>query len=319
MSLPAIDLSGWAPRVARPALDGDIHISGRRIYILPTRYGFMFAGLLLAMLVGAVNYANNPAFLLTFLLAGLGTNTIYYTWRNLVNLSLRWQGARTVFAGEQARFDFLLDNPTGHDKPAVQLVFKDDGRPTTVSLAAGTQAPVHLAYQTSNRGSCLPGRLIISTSYPLGMFRAWCYVETQAESLVYPEPGAGWQPVGAPDYKGSDEGDLGVGTDDFVGLRGYRPGDSPRHIDWKALAAERGLLTKQFGGDRADQTWLDWYQLNNPDTEQKLSLLCRGVLDAEAGQHQYGLRLPDLTISPGRGPAHRHACLRALALFGHSA
>jgi len=316
MAFLAFDLSRWANRIARPAENGAIQIAGRRIYILPTRYGFMFAGLLMAMLVGAVNYANNPAFLLTFLLAGLGANGIFYTWRNLVNLSLRWQGAKAVFAGDEAIFDFAIHNPSMHDKPAIQLLFKEGGKPAMISLTAGAQAVVSLGYKTSKRGRCHPGRLIISTCYPLGLFRAWCYVDPHAESLVYPTPGESWQPTGLPDYRGSDQGDRGVGTDDFIGLRNYRPGDHPSHIDWKSMASERGLLTKQFGGDRADQTWLDWYQLNNPDLEVKLSLLCRALLDAEAGFQHYGLRLPSVRIAPDHGPLHHHACLRALALFG---
>ena len=30
---------------------------------------------------------------------------------------------------------------------------------------------------------------------------------------------------------------------------------------------------------------------------------------------RYGLRLPNQAIAAGRGPEHRHACLRALALL----
>jgi uncharacterized protein (DUF58 family) len=49
--------------------------------------------------------------------------------------------------------------------------------------------------------------------------------------------------------------------------------------------------------------------------EERLSILCRWVLDAHAGGEAFGLRLPGGEILPGLGTAHRHRCLEALALF----
>ena len=52
-------------RIERVSAAGRAEIGARRIYILPTRYGLIFATLLFLMLLGSVNYANNPAHLLT--------------------------------------------------------------------------------------------------------------------------------------------------------------------------------------------------------------------------------------------------------------
>ena len=175
---------------------------------------------------------------------------------------------------------------------------------------------LRLALPTQRRGRLVPPALVVSTRFPLGLLHAWCLVETDRGGLVYPRPAARWEPTGAPDYVGSEQGDRGVGADDFAGHRQYRTGDSPRHIDWKAFAREKGLLSRQFGGDRSHRLWLDWNSLDTTDTETALSLLTRGVLDAEYRQQEYGLRLPGSEIPPGRGPEHRHRCLRALALYG---
>jgi hypothetical protein len=43
-------------------------IGTRQIYIIPSRYGFGYALLLLLMWIGSINYANNLGLLLTFLL-----------------------------------------------------------------------------------------------------------------------------------------------------------------------------------------------------------------------------------------------------------
>lgn len=45
-----------------------VALDRRRIYVLPTRFGLFFAALVFTMLLGALNYNNNPALLLALLL-----------------------------------------------------------------------------------------------------------------------------------------------------------------------------------------------------------------------------------------------------------
>ena len=41
-------------------------LHNRRIFVLPTRQGMVFLGVLFLMLLGAINYSNSMAFVLTF-------------------------------------------------------------------------------------------------------------------------------------------------------------------------------------------------------------------------------------------------------------
>jgi uncharacterized protein (DUF58 family) len=76
------------------------------------------------------------------------------------------------------------------------------------------------------------------------------------------------------------------------------------------------MLTKQFAGEAAAELWLDARLLPaSLGLEQRLSRLAGWVLAAESAGAHYGLRLPGVEISPGRGDAHRGACLQALALY----
>jgi uncharacterized protein (DUF58 family) len=109
-----------------------------------------------------------------------------------------------------------------------------------------------------------------------------------------------------------------MGSDDFHGFRAYHPGDSPRHIHWKALARELPLLTKKFTASETPELWLDWSLLPMMDNEARLRSLCRLVLEAQHGGQAYGLRLPGTEIMPARGALHQHRCLEALALFGEA-
>lgn len=307
-------LTSWM-RVVRPDAGGELRVLPRRIYILPTRYGLVFGLLLLVTLIGAVNYGNNPGFLVTFLLAGMAANAIVLTWRNLLGLRVRDLANEPVFAGEPAQFRFRLDNDRGTERPAVQLGW-NGAMPVATDLPARGGATLHLDLDTERRGRLRPGRLILSTRYPLGLFRAWCYLDSDAECLVHPRPSPPWSPPPETDARGQQDGDRGRGNDDFVGLRNYRTGDPPKHIHWRAVARGQEMLTKEFGGEQAQRLWLHWQRTPGADDEERLSHLCRALLDAEHNGVRYGLALPQREIAPDRGLQHLQHCLRELALFG---
>ncbi len=286
----------------------------RRIYIFPTRHGLFYGVALLLMLVGSVNYSSNLGMLFTFLFVGVGCVTILHTWHNLLDIEFRVEPPPPVFAGGTARFTAWLGETRGRERPAVRLAA--GGQATSaVDAAAGVQTRCDLPIPAPRRGEMPVGRVQLSTVHPLGLLRAWAYAQPEATALVYPRPAEPSHLQPSPRYVSSDRGDRGVGADDYVGPRRYRPGDPPSHLDWKALARERGLVTRQFGGDRAEQIWLDWNALSGMETEARLSHLCRMALDAAGQGLSYGLRLPENQIAPAAGEAHKHQCLAALARF----
>lgn len=292
---------------------GAAEIGARRIYILPTRYGLLYAAMLFLMLLGAVNYGNNPAHLLTFLLAVLGANAIYLTWRNLRGLQLVCHGAPPVFAGQGCAYRIGV-HANGRERPAIQLAF-DEAEPMLLDLAQDENREIELVLHGLPRGEHLPGRLTVSTHYPFGLLRAWCLVECERPCLVYPAAGRSW--LGPSDAMGAAAGEgPGSGNEDFAGLRGYRVGDQPAQIDWKSYARDRGLNTRLFSGEAASPLWIDWQHAPGADIETRLGALARAVLDAEASGRPYGLRTPGGVIEPANGPQHRHRCLRRLALHG---
>jgi uncharacterized protein (DUF58 family) len=306
-------LADWL-RTEQVSSNGRAEIGARRIYILPTRYGVMFATLLFLMLLGAVNYGNNPGHLLTFLLGALSANAIYLTWRNLRGLRLTCHGAAPVFAGETARYVVELD-ADGRERPAIQLAF-GESEPILLDLRAEDANPLReLQLRAPRRGEHSPGRLTVSTQHPLGLFRAWCHVACEPPLLVYPKPGNSWLPPGTAD-DGADDGSSGAGNEDFAGLRGYQRGDQRSQIDWKSYARDRGLNTRLFSGQTTAPLWLEWKDAPGVDTEARLSSLARAVLDADGRSQPFGLKTPDGAISPAGGVPHRHQCLRHLALYG---
>jgi uncharacterized protein (DUF58 family) len=295
---------------------GPITLVQRRVYILPSRQGLFFAGLMLVMLLGSINYNNSLGYALTFLLAGLSIVAILHTYRNLLHLRLDVGHITPAFCGEVLRVPVLLDNSHHAARYAVQLGFMQ-ARAINLDVPADHWSRAELALPARRRGRHPLPRFTLHTTFPLGLFRAWAHAQPDAHYLVYPAPDPQHGLPNEADYPLNFTGDRGHGTDDFAGLRGYHAGDSLRHVHWKTAARGQGLHTKQFGGDRAEELWLDWEMLPALDTESRLSHLTRWVLDAETNQLSYGLRLPGLSIPPAQGAAHRHRCLEALALYPH--
>jgi uncharacterized protein (DUF58 family) len=299
-----------------PPERGTVILVHRRVYIVPSRVGWIFGGTLTVLLIGSINYALSLGFALTFLLAGLGLAGMVHTARNLARTAVSAGRAEPVFAGETAQFRLYLDGRAAFDRPSILARHVGSGSQLVVDIPAGGMAEVVLAVPAPRRGWTALGRVMLETRYPLGLFRAWSYIEPDARCLVYPRP----ERSPLPPYSGEAvAGALHApmpGNDDFAGLRGYQRSDSPRHVAWKAVARSDKMLTKQFAGDAAAELWLD-AKLLPPglDLEQRLSRLAGWVLAADRAGAHYGLRLPGVEIAPARGDAHRSACLQALALF----
>ena len=161
---------------------------------------------------------------------------------------------------------------------------------------------------------------MLETRYPLGLFRAWSYVEPDAQALVYPRPEYSVLPLPSADATAGAGRAQAQGNEDFSGLRSYQRSDSPRHVAWKAVARGSGMLTKQFSGEATAELWLDWQDFpHGLPVEARLSRLAAWVLAAESAGARYGLRLAGVEIPPDRGDAHRADCLRALALHPETA
>ncbi|HSH41225.1 MAG TPA: DUF58 domain-containing protein [Arenicellales bacterium] len=282
--------------------------------MLPTPHGLVFTLALLVMLLIAVNYNNGLAYGFVFLVAGMMAVSMLFTHRNLSGLRLAVSDAEPVFAGEDARFAVRIANPEPFVRQSLWLMAGEFR--AKASVPGGTTTHMTLPARTSTRGYFHPPAFRLSSAYPFGLLYTWSAAvrAPEARALVYPRP-AGDAPLPRSESWRFEEGARRREGDDFVGLRDYQSGDSPRHVHWKAAAASQALVTKQFGGADSEELWLDW-DATTGDSEARLSQLTRWVCDAEREGLVYGLRMPGRRIEPGSGPGHRHQCLRLLALWG---
>jgi len=303
----------WVNRRIPPARE--VTLDQRRIFIFPSRAGFFFGFCLLVMLIAAINFENNLSYGLTFWLATLFTVAILHTYANLSGLTIRGLRAQPAFPGQQSEFHLMIERSKQRDHFALYVKWPDSSE-ALVNLVDNDSVKVQLHMAVDKRGWFSPGRLLLESTYPLGLLRCWTWVDLDLHALVYPRPLASADLPGLASDTPDGAAAMVVGNDDFYGFRSYRKGDSLRQVHWKGLAKGQGVQTKQYTAYADRSVWLDWELFPGLGAEQRLSHLCYWVLDFDGRGEEYGLRLPGLVIEPAVGEKHRDRVLKELALYG---
>ena len=300
----------------RPPEPMPIVLPQRRIYVLPTSVGMSFGALLLAMLLASLNYTLSLGFALTFILVGVGHLALLGAHRNLLGLSLTDGRAEGVFAGEPVELQLFFGEASGRARMALEIGPRGSTDAMRFDVPQGARTRVAMHLSALPRGRHRAGRLRLETRHPLGLVRAWSYLEPDIAFWVYPEP-----ELHPPTHPGALGGNTGrrrseEGSDSFDSLRPYRPGDPLRRIAWRRLARGGPPVTKEFRGEAGSLRMLRWEDCADLDTEARLSRLCAWMLAAHQSGERWGVGIPGRTLPIGEGPAHLRAGLEALAAFG---
>jgi len=292
-------------------------IDRRRIYILPTGFGLAFAALIVAMLVAALNYNNNLALAFAFMMTSIALVAMHHCHRNLLGLVVDAETEVDGFVGASAAVTFTLANASGLDRYDVEIRCAADAM-TTASVAATSRSAAIVRVPLTQRGVRRLAQFELATRYPFGWFRAWTYVQAAVTLHAAPQPLGELHRSGASRPSGETLRGEKPGEEDWAGLRPYAPGMPLKHMAWKVLARGEEPAVRTYSNPAGEPEWLDWYALPGLLVEARLSQLCRWVLDADRAARTYGLRLPEASLGPAAGPAHRLGCLRALAAHSQS-
>lgn len=301
------------PLVRPRALESlPILIDRRRVYILPTGFGLFLALMLGAMMLGGLNYNNNPALLLAFGMIAVAHNSLVHAHLTLSGLRVTALHAEPVHAGRPLLLRLAFEASGDRHRSGLELRAGDEE--TFLALAPGERVEAVLALATTRRGWLPLERLRVSTVRPFGLARAWSWLRPDARVLVYPAPEAEGAPL--PDLGGDGQSArTRAHGEQPHHLREYRAGDALRQVAWKATARADRLLVREYEASARREIELDWFSLPSLAYEARIRRLARWVIEAERQGSRFRLRLPAAVIGPGSGPEHRHACLRALALM----
>lgn len=287
-----------------------IQLHRRRTYIVPTGFGIGFSVLLAVMLVGALNYTNNAALMLTCLLGAAAVGSMLVAFRTLNGLVIGSLRSDSVYAGEPVRVSLDV-SASQRTRTAIRLDV--EGKEHVFTVHPGKPVPAEFQLDTSFRGWQPLPRMRLHTRWPMGLFRAWSWLHPERAILVYPHPEA-FGPAPAVPSGDADRGRPRPG-DELAALREYRAGDPRRQIAWKLSARHHGLLVKDLEQPAPREDWrLDWDAMHGLDDESRIARLARWVDEARDTGRRWSLRLPDAFFDIAQGDEHYHRCMTALAL-----
>lgn len=262
----------------------------------------------------SVNFSNNLVFAMTFMLSGIALLGWWQTRINVKGLESGDWRYQAVFAGQPVVYSLQVNNLADRPRYALQLLADDIDPSAKTTLDANSDSAIRLQRNTETRGLLKEADAWLCSGFPLGLFIAKYELHDLPACLVYPRPG-GNRPLpevaeGAQAHRRNESGS-------YTDMRRYSAGDPVSRIAWRVLARCDEVYVKEFDGAQGQPAlWLAWSSVEGLALEEKLSQLCRWVLDAERQDREYGLDIPGIGIAPGSGKAHEQNCLKALALYG---
>ena len=286
--------------------------------IFPTASFAALVFVLTTMWYAASSQNSAAIYLLLFALTGVFLVSIPHTLINLAGVRTRLESAKPAFADDEVSLPVEIMNTSRATRYGIELVLSDANktRERIDYIPPEKAARLTLRFPARQRGEHKIGTLWLTSAYLVGFVRVVKKIAHPQTYLVYPKPAGdprlpaslSRSPASSPQIN-TKEGD------DFSGVRAYVPGESQRHIDWKAVARGQPLMTKQFAAEPEGSIHLDFSLVPSSNVEARLSQLALWVIEAERARRPYGLRLPGTKILPAIGPTHFHRCLHALSLF----
>ncbi len=289
-----------------------------QVYIIPTRFGAIFlCSIVFILFVGAI-YSNNLVNLLSFFLASITIVSMVQTHDNLKGVKLKMIRASSGFAESYITVETTLENPTKSTRFNLEVRLPElefyEEIEESVPISAFARNRFQSVYRTRGRGVYKIMKARISSIYPLGLFYAWTYVDTETQYFVYPKT-SGKQSLPQDSVEGETSRFSNAHGEDFSGHRNFQKADSPSRIDWKAFARGRGILIKEFKSGASKSLLLDYQSCPQDQSEAKLEQLSQWIEICRKKEIPFALQLPDQYLATGMGVRHVKKSLEELAKF----
>jgi uncharacterized protein (DUF58 family) len=307
------DLQLEVERWVKPQRGERLRLGLRNLYILPTRFGWLWLASSGLLQLVAIQTQRNGPLLLSFLMLGLWLLALHLTHFNLQGLELQALPPTGGFADAPLAYRLLVRSRGSRD--AVQLGGQREPPPPPQRLKRG-EAVVTVTWHSAQRGLQTPGPLRIQTTAPLGLFRCWSLWAPPLPQPVYPARRPG--PVAEiPGPSGSDDSQVAAnphqqGSESWHDLRPHRPEDGLGRLAWTSLAQGRGKQTKLFADESTPATRLS--PAPGVPIERALEHLSAEIWRRSQAGEAFGLDLGATHLAPATGLDHRDRCLLALAL-----
>ncbi|GAA5534603.1 transglutaminaseTgpA domain-containing protein [Deinococcus aluminii] len=281
----------------------------------PTRLGLAFLGLILVTLVGCINYALGLGYAVTFLLGGVWVAAAAHATRAGRAVTATLDAPAEAVAGTDAAFVARVTSAGTALTARVRVWTGRRRLEVAARVPAGETVSVPFPVPAPLRGTLALSRPQVAALDPLGFWEARHALPLPEPLTVFPAAEMDAPPPPPHPSPGAGEGSgRTCGDEDFVGLRPYLPGDSPRQVSWRHAARLGSLLTRETDAPAGALWSLDWADTARlTDPEARLARLAAWVQAARCTGASFRLTLPGVTLPAGTGEAHARAALALLA------
>jgi uncharacterized protein (DUF58 family) len=257
----------------------------QRYRVKVNRAGVFFTGVTIFLGVSAVNTSNNllylvVSFLLSFMLLS-GMLSLY----NLKGLSLELVPPKEVYAQRAENFRLILKNQKRF--PSFTLLVEAQGSKAFFPILKKEEVGF-ITLKFPRRGYYDKISVKVSSSFPVGLFERFFYMDVPINLVVYPYPIAVSENIRVEGLKRGEWLTVGKkrGYEHLHSVREYM-GEPVKLIHWKLSAKVGKLYVKDFLAEESPPVVLS-------------------------------LDMVDGGFEPALGEEHKRRMLRELALFGDS-
>lgn len=245
-----------------------------RVYIIPNWFGAMYGGGIIASLMTAATYSNNLVYFLSFFLVGLFLIGMIQANNNLKKLRFERMDIGVAPENAKAHGRIWFKNLSKEDKYYFNVHLKNEDREHVFfveHIEAGASKMTTFEIPTQEAGVYHFEKIRVSSVFPFGIFYTWKIFGSKQEVKVYPEP-LGKSEMDADLFFGdSRHHQTGVGGEDYSEHKKYEHGEPVQHVDWKAFARGRGMMTKKFKDGDSQNFQFYISEISNKTELQQLS------------------------------------------------
>jgi uncharacterized protein (DUF58 family) len=230
---------------------------------LPTRRALIIALVALVLFLAATTAQAGWLFVLAAGVLGLVVGS-FLVRPPLSAAAVERSVPRRVRVGDEVRVGLRVHNSGRRTLPIMRLedafAAFDETAVFVERVPAGSSATIELVKKALRRGVYSSGSARLQTGSPAGLVRTTRSVDVVSEMTVVPR----WvelrsfpilEPSSFPFDVLHERARTGAG-EEYLGVRGYRPGDPPRWVHWKSSARAGHLVVREFEEEVASRVAL---------------------------------------------------------------
>lgn len=286
-----------------------------RIYIMPTRYGFIMGlGVLVASIL-AMAFGHNALFFVCFTLTAYLMIFLVQTNANFIGLKLEGIECNAVHAGGELKIKLRFFHRSRSVSMVRVTLYNDEGRVQSaggLQLSKGEFSEHAIKVKAARRGKFRIRRILVSSKAPIGLFITWTVLPVNFQYYVYPRINKRQTlPASAAKQNRSYNPSTYF---EFHGHQAHFAGSNPNHIDWKVFAKRDLLVLKNFDNEETEKNIIKLKD-KGPFSEHEITLLASWVNACRLRNIPYSLAFDGKRSPYGQGSKHFAACMEALASY----